>query len=49
METEQIRPPSQERPPWLDPGAEQELRDEADDFEDELIAEMRRRGKIEDL
>ncbi len=38
----------EDRPPWIDPVATQELRDDADDFEDELIAEMRRHGKIEE-
>ena len=49
MSTDRIRPGVEDRPPWLDPAADQELRDDADDFEDELIAEMRRQGKIEEL
>ena len=39
----------EDRPPWIDTVAAQELRDDADDFEDELTAEMRRQGKIEGL
>jgi len=35
--------------PWAALAAQSELRDEADDFEDELIADMRRRGLVDVL
>ena len=46
---ERRHPDDDEAVPWADADAQSELRDEADDFEDALIAEMRRRGVVDVL